>query len=200
MKSGICLSALVIFASLLSSAVARSSAVRDCGAPKNKGHVCGAADKIRSKAKIQWYYDTETAMCLAFKYNGCGGNNNRFDTIHQCELRCIPEDYGWCALSKEAYKNKDGQTRICYGHDKNTTQACPPDYVCKMLAFFAVCCPKRSEELFEKNYRPRCVNGTVVKMDRGGYQLPVFGRSCDDDFCAANSQCVAQEILAFCCR
>uniref|UniRef100_A0A0M3HFU6 BPTI/Kunitz inhibitor domain-containing protein n=1 Tax=Ascaris lumbricoides TaxID=6252 RepID=A0A0M3HFU6_ASCLU len=138
-----------------------SSPVRECSAVKNKGHVCGAASKIRSKAKIQWYYDAETAMCLAFKYNGCGGNRNRFDTVHQCEFRCIPregvylidivaflEDYGWCALSKEAYKDSGGQTRICFKRNLNNTQECPQGYACKMLAFFGVCCPKRTEGLF----------------------------------------------------
>uniref|UniRef100_A0A0M3IKJ4 BPTI/Kunitz inhibitor domain-containing protein n=1 Tax=Ascaris lumbricoides TaxID=6252 RepID=A0A0M3IKJ4_ASCLU len=87
-------------------------------------------------------------MCLAFKYNGCGGNRNRFDTIHQCEFRCIPQDYGWCALSKEAYKDSGGQTRICFKRNLNNTQECPQGYACKMLAFFGVCCPKRTEGLF----------------------------------------------------
>uniref|UniRef100_F1LBH5 Major allergen Ani s 1 n=1 Tax=Ascaris suum TaxID=6253 RepID=F1LBH5_ASCSU len=139
-------------------------------------------------------------MCLAFKYNGCGGNRNRFDTIHQCEFRCIPQDYGWCALSKEAYKDSGGQTRICFKRNLNNTQECPQGYACKMLAFFGVCCPKRTEYLFHKNYKAECVNSTTVKMDRGGFRTPLFGRSCDDDFCPVNSRCISQEILAFCCR
>ncbi|VDK44981.1 unnamed protein product [Anisakis simplex] len=176
------------------------SVVRECAGEKNKGHVCGATDKAKSKAKVQWYYDQETEMCLAFKYNGCGGNTNRFNTIKQCERHCIPEDYGWCALSKDAFKNSDGESRVCYGHNMQPQEKCPADYRCKMLAFFGVCCPKRTEELFERNYRARCENGTTVKMDRGGYETPVFGRSCADDFCPMDTRCVDQEVLAYCCR
>uniref|UniRef100_A0A915AR11 BPTI/Kunitz inhibitor domain-containing protein n=1 Tax=Parascaris univalens TaxID=6257 RepID=A0A915AR11_PARUN len=54
-------------------------------------------------------------------------------------------------------------------------------------------------DLFYKNYKAVCVNSTTLKMDRGGFRTPLFGRSCDDDFCSVNSRCISQEILAFCC-
>lgn len=37
----------------------------------------------------QWYYDTSTNSCKKFKYGGCQGNNNRFQSRRDCELRCI---------------------------------------------------------------------------------------------------------------
>ncbi|XP_067129548.1 papilin-like isoform X2 [Centruroides vittatus] len=37
----------------------------------------------------QWYYDVSTNSCKKFKYGGCQGNNNRFQSRRDCELRCV---------------------------------------------------------------------------------------------------------------
>ena len=34
------------------------------------------------------YYNAAEKSCQEFNYGGCGGNNNRFDTMEQCEDQC----------------------------------------------------------------------------------------------------------------
>lgn len=52
----------------------------DCLMPKIVG-IC--------RALIQkYYYDTELKKCVGFKYGGCRGNMNRFETIEACEEHC----------------------------------------------------------------------------------------------------------------
>ncbi|GBP58336.1 Papilin [Eumeta japonica] len=37
---------------------------------------------------IKWYFDATRQSCNRFVYGGCGGNDNRFDTLEECEGRC----------------------------------------------------------------------------------------------------------------
>lgn len=36
----------------------------------------------------QFYYNTQTGICEAFEYSGCGGNTNRFESKEQCDRQC----------------------------------------------------------------------------------------------------------------
>ena len=36
-----------------------------------------------------WYHDSETGTCKQFRYGGCLGNNNRFETLEECDSKCI---------------------------------------------------------------------------------------------------------------
>lgn len=36
----------------------------------------------------KYYYDVTSGVCTHFYYGGCGGNDNRFDTMEECEARC----------------------------------------------------------------------------------------------------------------
>ena len=38
----------------------------------------------------RWSYNLTTASCSAFKYSGCGGNRNNFQTEEECLLDCRP--------------------------------------------------------------------------------------------------------------
>lgn len=38
----------------------------------------------------KWHYNWEKKACSLFKYGGCGGNQNRFDTREECEHECSP--------------------------------------------------------------------------------------------------------------
>ncbi|PRD24897.1 UNVERIFIED_CONTAM: BPTI/Kunitz domain-containing protein [Trichonephila clavipes] len=36
----------------------------------------------------RWYYDYETRECKLFKYSGCHGNENNFETKKECDSKC----------------------------------------------------------------------------------------------------------------
>ena len=38
----------------------------------------------------RWSYDPSSSSCSAFKYSGCGGNRNNFQTEEECLLDCRP--------------------------------------------------------------------------------------------------------------
>lgn len=41
-----------------------------------------------------FYYDAQAARCLEEIYGGCGGNENRFETLEDCQLTCREFDNG----------------------------------------------------------------------------------------------------------
>jgi len=51
-----------------------------CNLPQDMGLCRGRFKK--------YYFDSETQQCSPFIYGGCRGNNNRFDTIEECEETC----------------------------------------------------------------------------------------------------------------
>ena len=39
-----------------------------------------------------YYYNQNEGKCLQFIYGGCGGNQNRFETLKKCEKTCAGND------------------------------------------------------------------------------------------------------------
>ena len=37
---------------------------------------------------LQYFYNVTAKKCEKFYYGGCGGNRNRFQTMHQCQTTC----------------------------------------------------------------------------------------------------------------
>lgn len=35
-----------------------------------------------------FYFNVTQKQCLAFIYGGCDGNENRFETLYECEAKC----------------------------------------------------------------------------------------------------------------
>ena len=35
-----------------------------------------------------WFFNSESGECEMFNYGGCGGNENRFDSLQACQSRC----------------------------------------------------------------------------------------------------------------
>ncbi|XP_025832546.1 uncharacterized protein LOC108744182 isoform X2 [Agrilus planipennis] len=52
-----------------------------CRLPRERG-VCQAMIP-------RFYYDGSSGTCRFFIYGGCGGNNNNFETLHSCTLKCV---------------------------------------------------------------------------------------------------------------
>ena len=36
-----------------------------------------------------WTYNPTAKKCEEFTYSGCGGNENRFSDVQECDVRCI---------------------------------------------------------------------------------------------------------------
>ncbi|XP_023705293.1 papilin isoform X5 [Cryptotermes secundus] len=77
----------------------------------------------------RWYYDSYHVRCTPFYYGGCGGNQNNFPTMQDCQRRCesgystpepeeefraewcfLHDDHGPCSesLAKWFYDSRDG--------------------------------------------------------------------------------------------
>ena len=56
-------------------------------------HSCALPlDKGRCKsAEAKWFYDRVAGICEIFIYGGCGGNANRFASLHECQAACTRE-------------------------------------------------------------------------------------------------------------
>lgn len=152
-------------------------------------------------SSFQWYYDTSVFQCLAFKFHGCGGNGNRYDSISDCWSSCTLQDFGGCSMMRTPLKDPNGETVVCRTRKDTQPRECPEGYKCTHLPFFSICCEQDGEDLYYKNAAPRCGPSQTppVNFTASGITMNLLGKSCSDDFCPANSECRNQEILAHCC-
>ena len=65
--------------------------------------------------KKRWYLDTETRSCREFRYGGCLGNENNFETNVECRNFC------WDYLSDEAKANENLNVESGNNSGINTT-------------------------------------------------------------------------------
>ncbi|KAK5971522.1 hypothetical protein GCK32_002376 [Trichostrongylus colubriformis] len=161
----------------------------------------------------RYYFDYETAACLAFEYYGCGGNANNYRTSADCFSNCMFADQSGCAGMYPAARLSNGRSLTCPAMmlppgpeaappagPKLNEEGCPSGYVCRMGAFFGTCCNQANEDLFGAAYRPKCDNGREpysVQMD--GWRQILFGKTCRDKFCPSGRKCQDADIFAYCC-
>ena len=62
-----------------------------CSLPKQPGPWKGSFPR--------YYYDYKEKKCGKFIYGGCGGNENNFETLEDCQKRCRPNIPGTCSTS-----------------------------------------------------------------------------------------------------
>ncbi|CAF1265438.1 unnamed protein product [Rotaria sordida] len=55
-----------------------------CYQPRDAGY-----HDISIRYHNRWYYDPNQDTCHLFVYRGLGGNENNFETLHECHLECI---------------------------------------------------------------------------------------------------------------
>ncbi|XP_066291277.1 WAP, Kazal, immunoglobulin, Kunitz and NTR domain-containing protein 1-like [Branchiostoma lanceolatum] len=85
-----------------------------CSLPKDEG---SCEDSVPS-----WYYNGERQVCEQFVYSGCGGNENRFDSIHECIRSCPDVTAATCRLQAAAGPCKRYRTRWHYDISKGECQ------------------------------------------------------------------------------
>ncbi|KAH8415261.1 hypothetical protein KR222_003506 [Zaprionus bogoriensis] len=61
---------------------------KTCEGPRDEGHRSGRSCHRHSNGEM-WYYDERSRSCQPMVYYGCGGNNNRYCTLQDCQARCL---------------------------------------------------------------------------------------------------------------
>lgn len=55
-----------------------------CYQPRDSGY-----HDVHIRYHNRWYYHPDQDTCHLFVYRGLGGNENNFQTLHECNLECI---------------------------------------------------------------------------------------------------------------
>nr|CAD2164986.1 unnamed protein product [Meloidogyne enterolobii] len=121
-----------------------------CSQPLNKGN-CG-------EALQRYFYDSESDRCRTFYFTGCGGNENKFETLIDCERICKKGVLG--PESPKEQQNSFSQKRpgVCPGGnlplggrnpvlcgEHYDSIGCPTGYLC-VPGPPSVCCPTKYEK------------------------------------------------------
>ncbi|XP_023338357.1 uncharacterized protein LOC111709022 [Eurytemora carolleeae] len=58
--------------------------------PELELDVCNQTRSVGNcRASIsRWYFDPQSSLCTEFLYGGCGGNQNNFESLEECNFRC----------------------------------------------------------------------------------------------------------------
>ncbi|CAG0888031.1 unnamed protein product [Darwinula stevensoni] len=97
--------------------------------------------------EIKWFYDPEYRHCRQFYYGGCLGNNNRFQTLEECETQCKePESVPLCLQPKTEGPCQGNFTRWHYS---------PADSLCKNFTYGG-CKGNDNNFLTERECQIRC--------------------------------------------
>ena len=89
--------------------------MNSCLLPKRCTLPMDSGDRCRKRTRVRYYYDEKASACQSFKYSGCGGNENRFQTNAECQSTCqdvcqLPKDPGPCrsAMPRFYYDSQAG--------------------------------------------------------------------------------------------
>ncbi|KAE9551054.1 hypothetical protein FO519_005721 [Halicephalobus sp. NKZ332] len=160
------------------------SSVDDCKAPKDSGTGDNPSQKF--------YYDDKWHACFAFKYNGKGGNKNRFDTMDECQTSCLHADGSVCtgpSGSAEMLKS---------GRDCDQVK-CPKGYSCHR-GMFPECCKDSEMEEIQLAWSETCPDTTKAAGIVDQFFQPIFGSTCEDLICEKDQKCIqVSKNFAKCC-
>uniref|UniRef100_A0A0M3IPV8 Kunitz/Bovine pancreatic trypsin inhibitor domain protein n=1 Tax=Ascaris lumbricoides TaxID=6252 RepID=A0A0M3IPV8_ASCLU len=102
-----------------------------CSQPQNTGSVCISS----TPAITRYYFDMNTGLCRSFEFTQCGGNQNNFATLQQCQAFCVERQ---CAAGAP-YRVND-RNALCTPSSSST---CPNKFKCEksIHGSSSVCCP-----------------------------------------------------------
>uniref|UniRef100_A0A158P937 Kunitz/Bovine pancreatic trypsin inhibitor domain protein n=1 Tax=Angiostrongylus cantonensis TaxID=6313 RepID=A0A158P937_ANGCA len=90
----------------------------------------------------QFWYNAETRSCESFFYTGCQGNNNRFDSLNECQSYCANISAEPRCPQGRAYADHTGKFQHC-GDSHGMRANCPTNYECHFDGFIRGCCPSK---------------------------------------------------------
>uniref|UniRef100_A0A0N5ATU5 BPTI/Kunitz inhibitor domain-containing protein n=1 Tax=Syphacia muris TaxID=451379 RepID=A0A0N5ATU5_9BILA len=152
-----------------------------CSQPKDNGYYC---DSMTKNDEQNFYYDPAWRLCFAFRYKGCGGNENRFSSRNDCERRCLFSDGSACKADKSV---KPLNEAMHCGE-----AICPEGYECA-FSFFPECCNATLQKIPEQvreALAEKCPDGSSASGVKKLYFIATFGKTCDDLLCKNGEKCV----------
>ena len=69
---------------------------------------CEEGQSAFAQSRMMWYHCPYCRKCKMFRWSGCGGNENRFETEKECKRRCAKANPWKSALREEFSQNVDG--------------------------------------------------------------------------------------------
>uniref|UniRef100_A0A915I4J1 BPTI/Kunitz inhibitor domain-containing protein n=1 Tax=Romanomermis culicivorax TaxID=13658 RepID=A0A915I4J1_ROMCU len=133
-----------------------------CHMQHDEGETC---ERRRNTKKVlpsrKWYFDKTSGVCKSFRYNGCNGNQNNFESKRDCSTYCIDgqdstfskdsEPKGFCPNGFRVQLNdRTRRAKICRLGAKET--GCDDGYYCtySLAANNYFCCHRSEEELIQR--------------------------------------------------
>uniref|UniRef100_A0A914ZI90 BPTI/Kunitz inhibitor domain-containing protein n=2 Tax=Parascaris univalens TaxID=6257 RepID=A0A914ZI90_PARUN len=95
-----------------------------CSQARDIGSVCTTSTPTITR----YYFDATNGLCRSFEFTQCGGNENNFPTLQECEAFCVEHCAGVAPLS-----DPSNHLQEC-----NNNIPCPSGYTCNNRKH---CCP-----------------------------------------------------------
>ncbi|TMS38341.1 hypothetical protein L596_005088 [Steinernema carpocapsae] len=114
-----------------------ATATEVCSFPRDNGE-----ESCDTAGGLKFYFDVNTGVCQPFRYSGCGGNENRFDSAAKCREACMSgRATGTQAAKAPAIKKCLSGVRSAVDASQRPLDCskCPADHACEN----GVCCPSK---------------------------------------------------------
>ncbi|VDM81614.1 unnamed protein product [Strongylus vulgaris] len=165
----------------------------DLRSPCNESVDLGDAECDKTPS-IRYYMDNETLSCLPFKYSGCGGNENNFESTSACHFKCLPMDFLSCPANRPPVKKADGSPSC------NHEMKCPAGSTCHKGYIVGLCCDNKDAEKYRADQKPDCGHKKVVTEKYYGFPMTLLGKDCEHNFCPKGSECRRGHFYSYCCK
>ncbi|CAJ0935470.1 unnamed protein product, partial [Mesorhabditis belari] len=139
------------------------------------------------KPSVQrFYFDPIELRCKSFMFVDCvGGNDNRFETLQECQRFCE----NTACNDGETVQMVQGNVKVC----NVEAQDCPNGFHCAYDVLFRkhVCCghPKRET----------CPSGHLAYLEPGSQTVRTCQPTTVSDNCPSDFFCVSQGPIGYCC-
>ncbi|KAJ1097682.1 hypothetical protein NDU88_002799 [Pleurodeles waltl] len=65
---------------------------------------------------VRWFFNSQKGTCSTFRYGGCNGNKNNFETYEECRISCMNNAINTCALPVVQGPCKNWEPRWTYNN------------------------------------------------------------------------------------